>query len=98
MGLLKPKTISVEALRRRRRIGSLAIFVGRTILLTSVQKMDEIHRYFTQKKYPTTYCFDPSISSPTIVNGFHKSYPSTRGMEGTPQFEGSSSIVANFHV
>jgi hypothetical protein len=36
MELLKPKKILVEALRRRKIIGFLAIFVGKIILLISV--------------------------------------------------------------
>jgi hypothetical protein len=48
-GLCKPKTLPLEALRRRRRLSFPAIFVVETISLTKCPRMDEIHHYFSQQ-------------------------------------------------
>jgi hypothetical protein len=53
---------------------------------------DEIHQYLAQQRGPpTTYCINSSLPSPTSKHGCLKSFPSTRGITGTPHHEGSSS-------
>jgi hypothetical protein len=66
--------------------------VGRTTLLISVLRKDEIHHYLAQQKAPQqpivlTHPFPPQPQHMVATNPS----PPQGGMEGTPHHEGSSS-------